>query len=634
MELLLHSHDIVGKFSEYYNYTCENSEEEFHQIQHALDLYVSLFDKDWDYSLNLPNHLEMWRFFTDHLIRWLTVPNVRYDIERSQTTIDALRCVTRMNCSKKQFDGWLELYKIMRFYTKNAKLQFKSLSLLYNLCIDENNKQTFITTRGMYALIHIFKNHMDDTTILCEMIDLVGSLAAGRTANYRWYSLQKSNVIPYILLSMNQHPLDKKLQNKACNVLHLLAHSEPMEIQIVKLGGQELVCKALSNHGIKNAVIALQSLIKLSTSHVTFREDRFYGIRFVVEMFQRHATDLKMLTELVKLVNHLATYHPSVMVSHDTCRLPSPLATRLVKDEFVYSDISIPFDVKTIEEEIEKPFVANFESPFDEREHMYGKEDTHDDPYLPIRNSSLFILGVRGPMRPQVLLRSSSSGEEIDNDASLYSTDSDEDKNRKNDKNSTNDKNTENVKNVLENPKNLVDIVIRLVGIVDDEIVFQAIREMAKISRVAYELICLDVIRHVIHSSFANEELPLSVLSLLITNFPLNMISVRECHIPEEIVSLLKDSGYDIRGLLPTIFGREVGCLINESLHYSDRLIQFLILCGVSLSEDFRSKLESRNLKLYQHVQHHFATNMKNVLNDTTSIPTDINQMISQFLFY
>ena len=427
---------------------------------------------------------------------------------------------------------------------------------------------------------------------------------------------------------MWQHPLDRKIQNKACNVLHLLAYSEPIERQIVKLGGQELVCMALSNHGIRNAAIALHSLIKLLTSHDKFQEDRMYGIRFVFEMFQRHATDLKMLNELVKLVNHLSTYHPATMTTttYDNRRLPSALAKRLVKDDGEYYDV--PFDTKMIEEEIVKPpIVSAFENAFDEREHMYGEDDTHDAPYLPVRKSSLFISGVRAPAKPLVL---SSLGE---------TSHSDEEKNENNENNKNNDNNNEkdikNVKNVIENPMNLVDVVIRLIGIVDDDIVFQAIFEMSKISRVAYELVCYDVTRHVIRYSFVNEELSMSILSRLISNFPLSVISERECNIPDEIISLLTETGYDIFGLLRTIFGREKGQPINESLHYSDQMIQFLILCGVTLSTEFRSHLSPRHEKLYQHVQRHFAANIQNILDETTtSIPTDINHLISQFVFY
>lgn len=631
MDLLPHTQGLVRQFGEYYDCADHNdSNEQFYRIQSILEMYVRMFDKNWDYSLRLPDHLEMWQFITDHLIRWLTIPNVRYDPEKAQTTIDMLRCVARMNCSKKQFDGWVEVYKIMRFYTKNASIQLKSLSLFYNICLDENNKHTFITTKGIHALIHIFKHHMNDTTILSELLDLIGSLSSGRAAHYRWYSLQKSNIIPYILRVMWQHPLDRKIQNKACNVLHLLAYSEPMERQIVKLGGQELVCMALSNHGIRNATIAMHSLIKLLSSHEKFQEDRMYGIRFVFELFQRYATDLKMLNELVKLVNHLSTYHPAMMTTttYDNRRLPSALAKRLVKDDGEYYDV--PFDVKMIEEEIVKPpIVSAFENAFDEREHMYGEDDTHDAPYRPVRKSSLFILGVRAPAKPLVL---SSLGE------TSHSHEENNDNNENNENNEdNNEKETDvkNIKNVIENPMNLVDVVIRLIGIVDDDIVFQAIFEMSKTSRVAYELVCHDVTRHVIRYSFANEELSMSILSRLISNFPLSVISDRECNIPDEIISLLTETGYDIFGILRTIFGREKGQPINESLHYSDQMIQFLILCGVTLSSDFRSRLSTRHEKLYQHVQRHFASNIQNILDETTtSIPTDINHLISQFVFY
>ena len=623
MSLLTHTQGLVRQFGEYYddNYDDnKDNKDQFYQIQSILEIYVKMFDNDWDYSLCLVDHLEMWRFITDHLIRWLTIPNVRYDPEKTQTTIDVLRCVTRMNCSKKQFDGWAEVYKIMRLHTQNTNIQLNSLSLFYNVCLDENNKHTFITTKGMCELIHIF-NHTDDTTVLCELLDLIGSLSCGKAAHYRWYSLQKTNIIPYILRVMYRYPLDRKLQNKACNVLHLLACSETMERQIVKLGGQELVCMALSNHGIKNAVIALQSLIKLSSSHTTFQEDRVYGIRFVTEMFQRHATDLKMLNELVKLVNHMSTYQPSVITTYDNKRLPSPLAQRLVKDDCEYCDT--PFDATIIEEEI----VKQNTSQFDEREHMYGKEDTHDTPYLPVRKSSLFIFGVRAPPRPLVL--GSSLSTETDEPSFVHSDDHSD-----HHSDDENDRNNDTQKNVIENPTNLVDIVTRLIGIVDDSIVFRAIYEMAKISRVACELICHDVTRHVIRYSFVNEELALSVLSLLISNFPLSMISDRECNIPEEIISLLTETGYDIHGLLQTIFGREKGSSINEKIRYSDSMIQFLILCGVTLTEEFRSTLSAQHAKLYQHVQSHFATNMKNILDETiTSTPSDINHLISQFIF-
>lgn len=620
MSLLTHTQGLVRQFDEYYD--CDNKEQ-FYRIQSILEMYVRMFDNEWDYSLRLPDHLEMWRFITDHLIRWLTIPNVRYDPEKAQTTIDMMRCVARMICSKKQFNGWVEVYKIMRFYTKNANIQLKSLSLFYNVCLDENNKHTFITTKGIHALIHIFKHHMNDTTVLCELLDLIGSLSSGRAVHYRWYSLQKSNIIPYILRVMWQHPLDRKIQNKACNVLHLLAYSEPMERQIVKLGGQELVCMALSNHGIRNAAITLHSLIKLLSSHDKFQEDRMYGIRFVFEMFRRHATDLKMLNELVKLVNHLSTYHPATMTmtTYDNRRLPSALAKRLVKDNCEYHDV--PFDAKMIEEEIVKPpIVSAFENAFDEREHIYGEDDTHDTPYLPVRKSSLFILGVRAPAKPLVLSSLGETSHEENNE-----------NNKNNDNN--NEKDIKNVKNVIENSMNLVDVVIRLIGIVDDDIVFQAIFEMSKISRVAYELVCHDVTRHVIRYSFVNEELSMSILSRLISNFPLSVISERECNIPDEIISLLTETGYDIFGLLRTIFGREKGYPINESLHYSDPMIQFLILCGVTLSSEFRSRLSTRHEKLYQHVQRHFAAHIQNILDETTtSIPTDINHLISQFVFY
>ena len=620
MNLLPLTQAMVGKFGEYYDEDYVK-EEKFYHIQSELGQYVKLFNSEWDYSLQQPEHLEMWRFVTDHLIRWLTIPNVRYDLERTQTTVDALRCVTRMNCAKKQFDDWITVYKITRFYITNDKIQLKSLNLLYNLCLDENNKQTFITTKGMYTLIHIFKNHMDEVHILSEILDLVRILSCGQSANYRWYSIQKTNIIPYILLAMQRHPLDPGIQDKACNVLNLLAYSESMESQIVKLGGQQIVCKVLSIHGFKNAVLALQSLIKLSTSHTTFNEDRWYGIRFIIEMFQRHATDLKMLNELVKLVNHLATYHPSYFTAYDNHRSPSPLAQRLVQDKCIYNeirsdDIKMIEMIKMIEEEAVKP--TPFEIPFDEREHTFGKEDVHDAPYLPVRKSSLFIFGVRVPTtRPSLILRRSSLSDEEDEE-SVESVDIEKKK----------------VENVLGNPTNLVDVVIRLAGIVDDDVFFKAIHEMAKTSSTAFELICRDVTRHVIRYSFVNSELAFSVLSLLISNFPLYVISNRECNIPDAIVSLLKKRGYDTNGLLRTIFGREAGSVINESLHYTDRTMQFLILCGVALSSDFRSRIgKKHHLILYRHVQQHFASIMKNTLDQTTSMPSDINHLISQFVY-
>ena len=159
MNLLPLTQAMVGKFGEYYDEDYVK-EEKFYHIQSELGQYVKLFNSEWDYSLQQPEHLEMWRFVTDHLIRWLTIPNVRYDLERTQTTVDALRCVTRMNCAKKQFDDWITVYKITRFYITNDKIQLKSLNLLYNLCLDENNKQTFITTKIIWTRSIFFLKYL------------------------------------------------------------------------------------------------------------------------------------------------------------------------------------------------------------------------------------------------------------------------------------------------------------------------------------------------------------------------------------------------------------------------------------------------------------------------------------------
>lgn len=625
MDLRTYTQYLVRQFDEYY--VCCYTKH-FYKLQSNLERFVSLFDKVWDYSLNSPEHLEMWRFITDHLIRWLTITSVRCDLHRTKTTIDALRCVTRMNCSKKQFDGWVIIYKIARYYSKSPELQTKILSLFYNICLDENNKQTFITSGGLYALVHVIKNQMDNKPALYELLDLVVNLSHGRSAHYRSYSLHKSNIIPYILLVMHRYPLDAILQDKACTVLNGLAWNEPMERQIVKLGGQKLVCLALSTHGIKSALVAIQSLTKLSESHCIFYEDRWYGIRFVHEMFQRYATDLKMLTELVKLVNHLATYHPSVMTTYDHHRMPSMYAQRMVMDDNTYHDEFIPVDIKYIEEESEKPIVTTFETPFDEMDHTFGKEDETTEPYIPNRPSSIFIFGgLRAPTERPTLRRSSSV--DLDNDE--FSSGSDEEKNTRN------VKNIENIENVLENTTSLIDVITRLIGIVDDEIIFLAIYEMVKTPCIAYDLVCRGLIRHLIHYSFVNDDL--SVLNQLVTSISNSSITsitsitsiITKSYIPYEIVKESKCDGYEYT--LQEFFGCEAGTVINESLHYSNRIIQFLILCGVILSVEYRSHLSSQQLLLYQRVQHHFANVMKNTLDEVTSIPTDINQLISQFLF-
>jgi hypothetical protein len=221
---------------------------------------------------------------------WMAVPEVNAKHEFVTAAVAALRCITRSDGAKLQFDAYHKLYELMRFHHGESRLAREALMVLFNVCAFEANKQTVVSTAGLSPIVDAMNQHRAVEDVQSEGCALISRLAAGSQAHYRTYSLMQvclwrevlaqycffslflddefknlvlvfifdaftmffllsqACVLSHLLQSMSLHPHSARVQIDACSALRNLAMSEMAERRAVSMHALDLVFLALHNH--------------------------------------------------------------------------------------------------------------------------------------------------------------------------------------------------------------------------------------------------------------------------------------------------------------------------------------------------------------------------------------------------
>jgi hypothetical protein len=122
---------------------------------------------------------------------WVAVPEVNTNREYITAAVAALRCVTRSDGAKLQFDAYHKLYELLRLHPGESRLAREALMVLFNVCAFEANKQTVVSTAGLSPIVDAMNQHRGVEDVQSEGCALISRLAAGSQAHYRTYSLMQ-----------------------------------------------------------------------------------------------------------------------------------------------------------------------------------------------------------------------------------------------------------------------------------------------------------------------------------------------------------------------------------------------------------------------------------------------------------
>jgi hypothetical protein len=281
--------------------------------------------------------------------------------------------------------------------------------MIYNVCMDENQKQSFIMTKGIEAMkksISIFHLDLD---IVSEICDFCSLLSIGKDARYRFYTLYTYGIIYLVLSILTQFRDDKNIVEKALSAMRYLVLNYSSEKVAVENGAQELVCDIILRHPsvLKKGVTVLQNLFSIESSHSTS-----IPIAEIVMKLFRYASQKEEIDQLILFIGNLSSWHRCPDVDSGAIKfsindfISSPIASRFVEcEEFnwipipneklekMYQDFKHLYDISKTE-----PFCPKSAEPMKEPEKEEKEEKNITNPHKTTRRSFIYYQGSDGKM--------------------------------------------------------------------------------------------------------------------------------------------------------------------------------------------------------------------------------------------
>ena len=596
----------------------------FSLVQDEMTLFFTTFNKNWTKSENYQENI--WQGLTDHLTRWMDIPYVRQHLPFLLTTISTLRCIVREECAKEQFDGYLLVYEVMQDHLHDATLQLESWMLLYNVCINEDNKHTFISTKGLNVLTQSLQIMKSDARVMNELLDTIINISSGKRAHYRFYFIQKANFIPYIMEAMVMYT-DKEMLMKLCETFSYLAITDSSESQAVKLGGQQLICSILQKHQDMDihqlGVRILRKITRSVPSHEMFQS--FGGIPFINHLFHIHSEKQEIIEQLVLLVGNLSCSQPTIMDEIDLT-FPSQGLSRFTPSPLV-KEMVRPTEIENKEFQVVVEFDKNTYEIY--REIYIEEKQKSENQFKTMRKPSFCCRA------PSLYNKSFTVNSENDSFSPFefgYDIPSE----------SVED--VPNEKFELTGSTTIIDILVKLLNQTKNSSLTLSLcytlQLVAKTPCAVFELVNLGMVKKMVELSFSvNPRIARNACGVLYqigTNFP----------IKNDNESLDKSNDEFLVGdsLVGESLVGEKDLEVNEKvlIDFFTRnkivdtfpAIRFLMMYGFKFSHELISKNPSL-LEFYQKVQRHFVYKKQTLLDEcdkSKNIPFELLGLVSEFL--
>ena len=235
--------------------------------------------------------LQQYSNITSRLCAMAEIPFVYKRVEHCIPIITSIRNLLRCDVIKRYFLGWNCIYNLLRLHynaniPEHCLFHTMGMTLLYNATLLEQQKSIFISTIGLSAVKFTMERMWEHPDVLAEACVVIMNIGKGSGAHHRYFTIQRSLIIKYILGAMSCHPLHEPLQIEGCNALYMLSHSSTVERMIVDFGGHNVVFLALHNH-FKNQELRINALKLLSNlvinkeSQLQLAEDRIFGLKYI-----------------------------------------------------------------------------------------------------------------------------------------------------------------------------------------------------------------------------------------------------------------------------------------------------------------------------------------------------------------
>jgi hypothetical protein len=279
---------------------------------------------------------------TDSLIRCMEIPSIRSDMSDLIQVIIAIRIATRHDDAKTQFNGLYLIFELMEQY-KDPLFHLESWKMIYNVCMEDSQKDTFIRMKGMDTMKKSLLLFITDRSIMSEICEFCTLLSIGKDARFRLNTLYEYGTIFRVLAILTHYRDDVDMVKKAFSALRYLLYNYGSEQVAVENGAQYLICELLLRHRDpilrKKGIVVLQNLFSLDSSHST----SVAIIDVVMELF-RQATQKEEIDQLILFVGNLSCWHDrsnaSYIVFSINDFIPSSIASRFVETQERWSPIT------------------------------------------------------------------------------------------------------------------------------------------------------------------------------------------------------------------------------------------------------------------------------------------------------
>lgn len=582
-----------------------------------------VIEKEKDHSHEMED-IQVVEDLTDHLMRFMAIPSVWSNLSDLLQVIIATRIVVRNTHAKNVFAAFDLISKLMDQY-QNPTFHLECWKLIYNVCMDEDQKDVFIRTGGLIAMKKtlVFINNSKLMSEICEFISLI---SIGKNVRYRICSLFEYGVIYCILSILTHYRDDADIVEKAFVSLRYLFFYSNEEIA-VKNGAQELVCELLFRHANpalralrKKGIVVLNNLFSLDTSHKT----SVPIVPIVMELF-RQATQKDEIDQLILLIGNLSCLHNHSMFDTDVFSInyliPSSIASQFVgKPKDHWTPIS--------DEQIDKMhqrFMTLVDtakpSPFyDFQNYETEPEPVFTNPHKTTRRSVLYFNGENGLARcPRGIL--SLPPLEIPPLETLgsfapfaYGGDTENDVIKEEEEVSV------DVPDVSE-CKTIAEILMKVLETADEKravLIFYVIRLAAKTQAVAEDLVRRGLLSMLVKPTFSRNK-------RVARNACAALYAVAANSSEESLMPVEEMKGFTINDDMFLDFISKLGDASPETA------IRVLILCGFYFSKLVFTKFPSLS-SFYQEIQEKMTKKNTEFMAQINASPVDVLGVVAQYL--
>lgn len=579
-----------------------------------------VIEKEKDHSHEMED-VQVVEDLTDHLMRFMAIPSVRSNLSDLLQIIIATRIVVRNTHAKNVFAAFDLISKLMDQY-QTPTFHLECWKLIYNVCMDEDQKDVFIRTGGLIAMKKTLV-FIDNSKLMSEICEFISLISIGKNVRYRICSLFEYGVIYCILSILTHFRDDADIVEKAFVSLRYLFFYSNEEIA-VKNGVQELVCELLLRHNNpalrtlrKKGIVVLQNLFSLDTSH----ETSVPIVPIVMELF-RQATQKDEIDQLILLIGNLSCLHNRSVFDTDVFSInyfiPSSIASQFVsKPKDHWAPIS--------DEQIDKMYQRFMTlvdtakpSPFyDFQNYETEPEPVFTNPHKTTRRSVLYFNGENGLARcPRGIL--SLPPLEIPPLETLGSFAPDGD--TENDVIKEEEEVAVDVPDVSE-CKTIAEILMKVLETADEKravLIFYVIRLVAKTQAVAEDLVRRGILSMLVKPTFSrNKRVARNACAAL---YALAANSSEASLMPVEEMK-----GFTINDEMLLDFISKLGGASPETA------IRVLILCGFSFSKSVFTQFPSLS-SFYQEIQEKMTKKNTEFMAQISASPVDVLGVVAEYL--